>query len=68
VSASQERGAWYRHPMLWLGGLVLLASIAGCLWLIAMAARYPDPPIDTGSRHNFRVPLEGPARPAAAPR
>lgn len=59
------RGApWYRHPLFWLGSLVLLASLVGCLWMIVMAARYPDPPLDTGSQQMFRMPLESAPQPA----
>mgnify|MGYP001465289053 CR=1 FL=1 len=66
MSASRSTHAWYRHPMLWLGSFILLASIAGCIWMIVMAARYPDPPLDTGSQQNFRMPLEGaPASPSS---
>lgn len=59
MNEAQARGNWYRHPLLWLGSFILLASLAGCVWLIVMATRYPDPPLDTGSSQGFRMPLEG---------
>src|SRR5690606_2245717 len=49
MNASKAGATWYRHPLLWLGSFILLASLAGCAWMIVMAARYPDPPLDTGS-------------------
>ena len=42
---SEVHGAWYRAPIVWLGAGVLCASIVGCVLLIALVARYPDPPI-----------------------
>lgn len=58
MSAVGTREPWYRHPLPWLGSFILVALVAGCAWLIVMAARYPDPPLDTGSQHHFRVPLD----------
>jgi len=68
MNASKAGATWYRHPLLWLGSFILLASLAGCAWMIVMAARYPDPPLDTGSPHSFRMPLEGAPAPAPSPR
>jgi hypothetical protein len=68
MSAGERGDAWYRHPLLWLGGFILVASLAGCIWMIVMAARYPDPPLETGSEHSFRVPLDSGARTPAPPR
>jgi hypothetical protein len=28
---------WYRPPVMWLGGAILLASLAGCIALIVVA-------------------------------
>ena len=38
---------WYRQPVLWLGILVFVASIAGCVWLIVVSVRYADTPLTT---------------------
>lgn len=56
---------WYRHPLSWLGALIFLASLAGCVWLIVMAQRYPDPALDEVGMKILRMPLE--AAPARAP-
>jgi len=32
---------WYRPSVLWLGAAILLASLAGCIALIAVATRSP---------------------------
>lgn len=68
MSAGRRGDAWYRHPLLWLGSAIMAVLVAGCAWLIVMAARYPDPPLDTGSQHHFRVPLDKDARTPATPR
>lgn len=60
-----EGGGWHRHPLTWLGGLIFLASLAGCVWLIVMAQRYPDPVLDEVGMKILRMPLE--AAPARAP-
>jgi hypothetical protein len=28
---------WYHPPVMWLGGVILLASLAGCIALIVVA-------------------------------
>ncbi len=60
---SASPAAWYRQPVLWLGAFVLLASLAGCVWMIVLGAQYVDPPVATHGTI-FKVPL---ARPAPAP-
>ena len=57
--------AWYHQPVLWLGLAVFVASLAGCVWLIVVSARYADTPLDTSSRAVFGVPVS--ARSAAQP-
>ena len=58
--------AWHAQPVVWVGVLVMLATIAGCLVLLAVALRNPDAPIDTGGGHVSAVPPRhaGPARPS----
>ena len=66
---SASPAAWYRQPVLWLGAFVLLASLAGCVWLIVMAQRHPDPVLDEVGMKILRMPLEAaPVRTAAPPR
>ncbi len=57
MSEPRRRDGWYRHPLFWLGSFVLAASLAGCAWMIVLAARYPDPPLDTGSGQILKMPL-----------
>jgi hypothetical protein len=47
---------WYRQPILWLGAVLFTASLAGCVWLIMLALRHPDPAVPT-SAMVFDVPL-----------
>lgn len=38
--------SWYRQPVLWLGAIVFVASLAGCVWMIVLGARHADIPLD----------------------
>jgi len=49
---------WYRQPVLWLGVVVFVASMAGCVWLIVASSRHADIPVDT-SHTVFGVPIGG---------
>lgn len=62
MNGQRRRGGWYRQPLFWLGSLVLVASLAGCVWMIVLAARYPDPALDTGGEQVFKVPSHPSAR------
>ncbi|RYD14331.1 MAG: hypothetical protein EOP90_14040 [Lysobacteraceae bacterium] len=54
------RGGWYRQPVAWLGLAILVASLAGCIWMIVLGARHADEPVPTGARV-FKVPTTAPA-------
>ncbi|MEO8346905.1 MAG: hypothetical protein ABI607_14535 [Betaproteobacteria bacterium] len=53
-------GAWYRVPVLWLGALVFVASLAGCLLTIVLALHGGDPPLAATGASVLRVPLDHP--------
>lgn len=57
------RRPWYRQPVLWLGAVLLAASLGGCVLMIVLGARYADEPLPTAGQV-FKIPL---ARPAAPP-
>lgn len=57
---------WYRQPVLWLGGLILLASLAGCVLMIVLGTRYADPPLDSVGDQIMKMPLSR-EEPAASP-
>jgi hypothetical protein len=49
---------WYRVPLLWLGLIILLASLAGSVHLIVVSQAYQTPGDVTGESQSFRgVPL-----------
>jgi hypothetical protein len=56
--------AWWRQPVLWLGAAILLASLAGCIVMLMLAARHPDAPLPKAGVEILRVPV---ARPASGP-
>lgn len=57
-----RRGSWYSQPVVWLGIAVFAASIAGCVWLIVVGARYDDARLPV-RHHVFGVPAQQPTRP-----
>jgi hypothetical protein len=80
LSRAQDRGQTrprpagspWRQPVLWLGALIFLASIAGCVLMIVLAMRYTDPPVSTGDEFIMKVPItrapvdDAPALPASS--
>lgn len=54
--AADTSSDWYRQPVVWLGVIVFLASIAGCVWIVVMSVRYADTPLET-SHAVFGVPV-----------
>ena len=59
--ADAARGRWYRQPVLWLGALLFAASLAGCVWMIVLGARYADQPVATQGEMVFKLPSARPA-------
>ena len=55
--------AWWRQPVLWLGAAILLASLAGCIVMLMLAARHADAPMPKAGLEILRVPV---ARPSSA--
>jgi len=47
---------WYRQPIVWLGTAILMATLAGCVLLIILGARYADEPLAVEGPV-FRIPL-----------
>jgi hypothetical protein len=54
----RDPGAWFRQPVVWLGALILAASIAGCVVMIVLAMRFPDPPFDSHGGRAMNAPLQ----------
>lgn len=49
-AAPPAADAWYRQPVLWLGVAILVASLAGCVWMIVVGARHADVPLEMAER------------------
>ena len=58
--------SWYCQPVLWLGAVVFIASLAGCVWLIVASVRHADIPLDT-SHTVFGVPDDNHAKDHSSP-
>ncbi|RAO76313.1 hypothetical protein CA260_11550 [Dyella jiangningensis] len=63
-TAQAAPSTWYRQPIVWLGAMLFLASLAGCVWMIVLGARHADEPVDAphavfgvpSSSHNSHKP------------
>lgn len=62
ANANRAGGAWYRQPVLWLGVLLLAASLGGCIGMIVLGLRHADEAVPTGGQL-FKVPLARPTQP-----
>ena len=61
MGKSNRDEAWYRQPILWLGAVILAASLAGCIWMIVLAVQHPDELTHEPARSVLGVPLQHPA-------
>ena len=52
--------AWWRQPVVWLGAAILLASLAGCIVMLMLAARHADAPLPKAGLEILRVPVARP--------
>jgi hypothetical protein len=60
------RTAWYRQPILWLGAVLFVASLAGCVWMIVLGMHHADTPLETSSTV-FGVPVSAHSSPHPPP-
>ncbi len=60
AGARDASRAWHRQPIVWVGAVVLAASLAGCVWLIVTAERYADPPLPATGLQILKMPLTRP--------
>ena len=67
MRASTDRRAalpWYRVPVAWLGILVFVGSLAGCIWMVVLGARFADESLPVSSHAVMGVPAHPqPAKP-----
>lgn len=56
MSTDVQGGRWYRQPILWLGVVILLATLAGCVSMIVLGARYADEPVPVEGERVFKIP------------
>ncbi len=58
-------GTWYRQPVLWLGALIFVASLVGCVWMIVLGAHHADEPLSDTGATILGMPLRDGSTPAA---
>jgi hypothetical protein len=66
-NTAHAASAWYHQPVLWLGIVVFVASMAGCVWLIVVSVRYADTPLNPSQQAVFGVPASAHSAPPAPP-
>ena len=62
MNRTRDHSAWARQPVVWVGALILLASILGCVVTIVLAMRHGDVPVAVGGTV-LNVPLKHPSSP-----
>lgn len=67
VVSPAPRTAW-RQPVVWLGVVIFLASLIGCILTIVLASRHDDPALGRGVDYLMKVPLERVSAPAVPER
>lgn len=61
ASTDQRRALpWYRVPVVWLGMLVFAGSLAGCIWMVVLGARFSDDALPVSSHAVMGVPAHPP--------
>lgn len=63
-SSQHERLPWYRVPVAWLGVLIFVASLAGCVWIIVVSVQHRDEALPVSVHSVLGVPAQ--QRPAPA--
>lgn len=58
--------AWYRVPVVWLGILIFVVSMAGCVWIIVVSTHYRDQPVAAPAHAVLGMPVHPhPAAPSS---
>lgn len=61
-----DGAVWYRQPILWLGGTLFAAVVAGCIAMIVLGARHDDEALPTQGGTVLKMPA-GRADPPVEP-
>lgn len=56
MTTASAGGHWYRQPILWLGAAIFFASLAGCIGMIVLGARYGDEALPVTSERLLKMP------------
>lgn len=51
-----DGAVWYRQPIVWLGGALYAAVLAGCITMIVLGARYDDEALPTQGSAVLKMP------------
>ena len=64
--SSHAHTPWYKVPVVWLGILIFVASLAGCVWLVMVGAQYRDEPVNAPAHAILGVPAHPHPAPASS--
>jgi len=53
---THDGAIWYRQPILWLGGALFAAVVAGCITMIVLGARHDDEALPTQGATVLKMP------------
>ena len=67
MNGADPSAAWFRQPIVWLGGVIMAATIAACIAIITLALLHPDQPLPTRTTDVMKVPLEHAPRARSSP-
>lgn len=56
MTTTTAGGRWYRQPIVWLGAVIFFASLAGCISMIVLGARYGDESLPVNSEQLLKMP------------
>lgn len=65
-NSQHEHLAWYRVPVAWLGVLIFVASLAGCVWIIVVSVQHRDEALPITTHSVLGVPAQQHPAPASS--
>jgi hypothetical protein len=67
TETSTDAGRWYRQPLVWFGGLVFAALLAGTAVTVIVATRFGDQSLPAGNIRVLATPIDRSAPDGSAP-
>lgn len=65
-SNQHESLRWYQVPVVWLGVLIFIASLAGCVWIIVVSVQHRDEALPVSTHAVLGVPAQSQPMPSSS--